>query len=564
MLLPRASVVFCFFATFTLVYSNSKVVRYRKWAEEHPDAFVNQETADESLQFSSKPQIEASSGSVWPMPQLMQVQENRVFLSADTFEFSFSMHDCDTLQSAFKRYYHIIFDGHLDTKLKFSPRVEKQESNCVLPSCDTAENTMLEGLVVELDTPCEKYPSLESNETYTLNVKSPTAKLSASSIWGALRGKSVISIVFMMHVSFEIQETKKMLIEIVSNYFITLLQSLDAMAYNKFNVFHWHIVDDQSFPYQSAAFPNLNVKGAFPPYYHHSYTQEDVAIVIEYARQRGIRVVAEFDSPGHSQSWGLSQKDLLTPCYSSGKPDGSFGPINPILNSTYDFLKKFFGEVVTVFPDHYVHLGGDEVSFTCWKSNPDITAFMKKMGYGDDYSKLESYYIQRLLDIMKSLKAGYLVWQEVFDNGVKVATDTVIHTWKGGYTDELGKITKAGYKTVLSSPWYLNYISDPYDEPWKNYYKIDPQNFSGSQAQKDLVMGGEACMWGEYVDGTNLIQRLWPNAAAIGERLWSSADTTDFNAAAPRLVEQRCRMVKRGLQAEPVSGPGYCKYEYSP
>ncbi|XP_066469998.1 beta-hexosaminidase subunit beta [Tiliqua scincoides] len=329
------------------------------------------------------------------------------------------------------------------------------------------------------------------------------------------------------------------------------------MAFNKFNVFHWHIVDDPSFPYQSVAFPELSAKGAYS--YNHVYTPSDVRLVIEYARLRGIRVIPEFDTPGHTQSWGKGQKDILTPCYDKDRPNGSYGPINPILNTTYDFMAKLFKEIGTVFPDDYIHLGGDEVDFSCWRSNPDVTEFMKKQGLLFTYAKLEGYYIQKVLDLVTSLKKKSIVWQEVFDNGVKLQPDTTVEVWIGGdYNEELSKITKEGHQAILAAPWYLDYIS--YGQDWRKYYSVEPLSFSGYKSQKERVLGGEACLWGEYVDATNLTPRLWPRASAVGERLWSSENVTDVDDAYARLTQHRCRMLRRGIAAEPLF-VGFCRYE---
>jgi len=327
------------------------------------------------------------------------------------------------------------------------------------------------------------------------------------------------------------------------------------------NVLHWHIVDDQAFPFQSETFPELSQKGAYHPYTH-VYTKSDVQEIVEYARARGIRVIPEFDTPGHTQSWGPGQPDLLTKCYDKhGKATGGFGPIDVSTESNYDFLRKLFQEVVETFPDTYVHLGGDEVDDVCWKSNPVINQFMKKMNYSTDFTRLEDYHMEKLIDIIHSFPNNHsaLVWQEVYDRKVGIDKNTIVHVWKNDpypHGEELANITRQGYQAILSTCWYLNYIS--YGEDWMEYYRCDPHNFNGTFLQKKLVIGGGPAMWGEMVDETNLIPRTWPRACAPAERLWSHASVNDTLKAAPRLEEHRCRLLRRGYQVEPPNGPGFC------
>uniref|UniRef100_A0A8C4SWV9 Beta-hexosaminidase n=1 Tax=Erpetoichthys calabaricus TaxID=27687 RepID=A0A8C4SWV9_ERPCA len=513
--------------------------------------------------------VESKYGSVWPVPQAIQISEVSFELHSSNFEITHSAKSsagprCFLLQEAFRRYFEYIFrlpntrEGYL----------KKPNSNAVV--------SQLQVLITSSDPECDGYPNFKSDESYTLVVDQPISLLTAANVWGALRGLETFSqLVYQddngMHQinktnikDFPRFQHRGILLD-SSRHFLPLkviLANLDAMAMNKFNVFHWHIVDDQSFPYQSTAFPDLSDKGSYHPYTH-VYTHMDVKIVIEYARLRGIRVIPEFDTPGHTQSWGFGQKDLLTTCYSGVAPSGTYGPVNPILNTTYDFMSVLFKEVSSVFPDAYVHLGGDEVDFTCWKSNPDIQTFMDEQGFGKDYSKLESFYIAKILDIVAQTGKGYMVWQEVFDNNVKLKLDTVVHVWKGSgdqqYKMEMAAVTAAGFQTLLSSPWYLNVIS--YGQDWQQIYKVDPRSFNGTDEQKKLVIGGEACLWGEYVDATNLMSRLWPRASAVAERLWSSEDVTNLNDAYSRLTVHRCRMVKRGVRAQPLF-VGHCDYEY--
>ena len=126
-----------------------------------------------------------------------------------------------------------------------------------------------------------------------------------------------------------------------------------------------HLTDDNSFPYESLTCPNISAKGAYHPKTH-IYTQKDVADIIEYSRLRGIRVVPEFDTPGHTQSWEAGAPGVLTKCYSGASPNGLFGPLDATKEDLYPFLSKLFHEIGNVFPDKYIHLGGDEVNTECW------------------------------------------------------------------------------------------------------------------------------------------------------------------------------------------------------
>ncbi|KAM4054109.1 beta-hexosaminidase subunit beta isoform 2-T2 [Anomaloglossus baeobatrachus] len=505
-------------------------------------------------------------GSLWPLPQTVELSP--IYLSIQPAEFRI-VHGagstagplCVVLQDAFRRYYEYIFG--------YYPRKDGAV-NDIDPTLDTLPQ--LQVVITSEDNECFMFPHIKSDESYKLIVDDNGAVLQASQVWGALRGLETFSQLVYGDGSgaFLINKTqitdaprfahRGILLDTSRHYLPlkTILLNLDAMAFNKMNVLHWHIVDDQSFPYQSIVFPELSNRGAYHPFTH-VYTATDVRLVIEYGRYRGIRVVPEFDSPGHTSSWGKGQKDLLTPCYQDGQPSGSFGPVNPIINETYTFIQALFKEISIVFPDQYLHLGGDEVDFSCWKSNPDISKFMSEHGFGTDYRKLESFYIQKILDIVSKVHKGYMVWQEVFDNHDQLNPDTVVEVWKEkDYQMEMAAVTAAGFQVLLSSPWYLNRIS--YGQDWIQVYRVEPTNFTGTAEQKQLVIGGEACLWGEFVDASNLLPRLWPRASAVAERLWSNKDVTSVGDAYSRLIKHRCRMVRRGIAAEPLY-VGFCDYE---
>ncbi|EDV20781.1 uncharacterized protein TRIADDRAFT_36582 [Trichoplax adhaerens] len=502
------------------------------------------------------------------MPQTMSTTSSYLRIRPQQFQFE-SDSQSSLLRRAFQRYMKIAF---------LQPLPPNEPAAAVDPSAPKPHVIgNLTSLFFQIDNPNTDL-RLGMDESYSLSIRAtpqPVAFVHTKEIWGALRALETFSqLIDARADGFFISEAKiidfprfshrGILVDTARHYLTmdTLLQHLDAMAYNKFNVLHWHIVDDQSFPFVSLTFPNMSLFGAYTQ--RHIYTPEDVSKVIEYARDRGIRVIPEFDTPGHASSW-KSIPNLLTPCYGPNNiPNGNFGPINPIVDSNYEFLAVFFSEIKKRFPDAYVHLGGDEVSFSCWASNPDIQDFMVQKGFGKNFALLEQYYETRLLQLVEKVGLRYIIWQDVIDNKVKVNPNTVVQVWRSSpsYKSELKRVTSLNLKTILSSCWYLDLIG--YGRDWEGYYRCDPQNFKGTTAEKNLVFGGEACLWGEYVDSTNFLERMWPRASAIGERLWSSAKVNNVDAALPRIDYHRCQHhIRRGIRAQPVNGYSFCQAEYN-
>ena len=185
---------------------------------------------------------------------------------------------------------------------------------------------------------------------------------------------------------------------------------------------------------------------------------------------------------------------------------------------------------------------------------------MEAKGFGDDYTLLEDYHMSRMFEIIQNITdsaQATIGWQEVFFNNQAADKDMLVHIWiLEELPEQLANVTEAGYKVLLGSCWYLDHIS--YGVDWHKYYRCDPHNFNGTEEQKNLVLGGGPNMWAEMIDETNLIPLLWPRASVPAERLWSNARVTNITRAAPRLEEHRCRLLRRGYNAQPPNGAGFC------
>ncbi|MGO9086723.1 MAG: beta-N-acetylhexosaminidase [Candidatus Sulfotelmatobacter sp.] len=382
---------------------------------------------------------------------------------------------------------------------------------------------------------------LGEDESYELIVTGSSATLNAPTPLGVLRGlQTFLQLVEITPTGFAVPAVvikdqprfawRGLMID-VSRHFIpvdVLKRNLDGMAAVKMNVLHWHLSDDQGFRAESRKFPRLTGMGSDGQF----YTQEEIRDVIAYANDRGIRVIPEFDIPGHSRSWFLGYPEL-----SSGSGpytlEGGAG-IDPIMDptreTTYKFLEKFIAEMAQLFPDAYFHIGGDEVDGKQWDANPKIQEFIHAHSMKNNQD-LQAYFNQRLQKILAKNHKTMVGWDEILNPNLPKTI--VIQSWRG--QESLAAAAKQGYSGLLSHGYYLDLMW-----PAAQHYAVDPMTMPDAAPaltpeEKSRILGGESCQWAEWVTPENIDSHIWPRNAAIAERLWSPQSVTDVPSMYARL-----------------------------
>ena len=386
----------------------------------------------------------------------------------------------------------------------------------------------------------EKLQTAGEDESYRLQVTSTSVQLDAPNPLGVLHGlQTFLQLVRLGPNGFGVPAVsvedrprfpwRGLLID-VSRHFIPLdviRRNLDAMEAVKLNVLHWHLSDDQGFRVESKKFPKFQQMSSDGMY----YSQEEIKDLIQYARDRGIRVVPEFDMPGHSTSWFAAYPELASGPgpFPIERRWGVFDPVmDPTRDHTYHFLNDFIGEIAKLFPDQYFHIGGDEVNGKQWDSNPQIHEFMQKHGIKDNRG-LQGYFNQHLQEIVAKHGKIMIGWDEILQPDL--SKKAVIQSWRG--QDSLATAARQGYRSLLSHGYYLDLM-----QPASQHYSVDPFTDGAADLtaeEKQRILGGEACMWAEFITPENIDARIWPRMAAIAERLWSQEDTKDLNSMYARL-----------------------------
>jgi hexosaminidase len=322
-------------------------------------------------------------------------------------------------------------------------------------------------------------------------------------------------------------------------------RNLDAMEAVKLNVFHWHLSENQGFRVESKVFPLLQQKGSDGLY----YTQDQVRYIIDYARDRGIRVVPEFDMPGHATAWFVGYPQLASGKgpYQIERHWGIFDPaMDPTRESTYQFLNTFIGEMTALFPDLYFHIGGDECNGKEWDANPRIQEFKRAHNLKDN-AALQAYFTGRVQKLVASRHKVMEGWDEVLQPDTP--KDVVIQSWRG--RESLLDAAKRGYRSLLSNGYYIDL-----NQPAEQHYLVDPLEDIADKLtpeQASSILGGEATMWSEFVTGEMMDSRIWPRTAAIAERLWSPQTVRDVESMYSRLVDIEQRLQFYGIQNQATS-----------
>ena len=406
-------------------------------------------------------------------------------------------------------------------------------------------------LVIETSSTGNQIPRLGDDESYRLEIDSNRAKITAPTTVGAMRGlETFLQLLESDSEGFYFPAVliedkprfpwRGLMIDSARHFqpVEVLKRNLDAMAAVKLNVLHWHLTEDQGFRVESKKFPELHLMGSDGDF----YTQEQIREIIRYAADRGIRVMPEFDMPGHATSWLVSHPEIGSAPgpYKIERRPGIFDPtLDPTNEKTYKLLGAFFKEMAALFPDEYMHIGGDENEGKQWNANPKIQAFMKEKGIKDNH-ELQTYFNKRILKFLQKEGKIMMGWDEIFQPDLP--KNVVIHSWRG--QKALAEAARRGYQSVLSNGYYIDLMF-----PASQHYAVDPipADTNLTPEEQKRILGGEATMWSEWVSPETIDSRIWTRAAAIAERLWSPREVNQTDDMYRRLAVLDVQLEELGL-----------------
>lgn len=361
---------------------------------------------------------------------------------------------------------------------------------------------------------------------------------------------------------------------------------IDLMALHGLNRFHWHLTDDQAWRLEIAGHPEICERGAYRQDGRYVekrlrggfYTRGDVGRVVEYAARRGIVVVPEIESPGHAVALLASHPELSCASASSSVPGGPsflpedhYGVFEDILcagsDEVFDLLGSIYDEASSLFPGPWLHAGGDEAPKSRWSACPRCSARMEREGIRSDdkaldLERLQAWFMNRVADMLASRGKAMIGWDEILDGGVR--KDAIIMSWRG----KEGGIAaaKAGYRAIMSPQTKACYLDhkqiDSPEEPGnigvctlEDSYSFDPVPPELSSEEGQLILGGQANIWTEYLYfGKQVEYMAFPRLCALAEVFWCPRESRDFDSFLKRMEAHARRL--------DLLGVNYCRRKH--
>jgi hexosaminidase len=354
----------------------------------------------------------------------------------------------------------------------------------------------------------------------------------------------------------------------------TVRSLIDAMALHKLNVLQWHLTDDQGWRIEIRKYPRLTQVGGWrvpagaaehdidpntrrPRLYGGFYSQAEIRNVVAYAAARNVTIVPEIEMPGHAMAAIVAYPRLGSAEAPPSRVTSDWGILPYLYNTddaTFAFLEDVLGEVMSLFPGPYIHVGGDEAVKDQWKANPQVQARMKTLGITDE-NALQSWFISRIGAFLARHGRKMIGWDEILEGGIP--PDATIMSWRGIE----GAITaaRAGHDTVLSPAPTLYFDGRQgvgVDEPpgrghvltLEDVYAFDPAPATLDADQRAHVIGLQANIWTEHIRTDPQVSYMaFPRAAAVAELGWSPAASHDWNGFRERMAVQLDRYRALGI-----------------
>lgn len=352
----------------------------------------------------------------------------------------------------------------------------------------------------------------------------------------------------------------------------TVKKLLDEMSYLKMNTFHWHLVDDPGWRIEIKKYPELTAVGSKRDFSHRDltlsewndqfpdkktyYTQDEIREIVQYAGERGIKVVPEIEVPGHASASIAAYPWLGASSKEHGR--GIWGDLYNVTDPKVErFIRDVLDEVIKLFPSKIIHIGGDEANYNHWQNNPQIVQFMKEQGI-PTFADLQVWSINRFSKYLESKGVRMMGWNEITGDNIrgeahleasqseKLAEGTLVHFWDGDIS-LINKAIDEGYDVVNSNRHYT-YLDYPYEvTPLEKAYSFQPIPEGLAREKESKIVGLGCQMWGEYTPNlTRLYYQTFPRIAAYAECGWTPADKKEYDQFRYRVKNTERRWRKLG------------------